>query len=111
VFYHHIYEYQKGIRKLILHTTLKANRMSIEEMLGKKNISSLIYSLSNHKINVFFGDVACVEVIRQFNKCKLSELTDEEDFILGIMLGYDTAKQCERYLIRKRRITLAQRAA
>ena len=32
----------------------------------------------------------------------LSDLTDEEDFILGVMLGYDRLKQCERYLKRKR---------
>jgi len=29
-------------------------------------------------------------------------LTDEEDFILGTMLGYDRVKQCERYLKRKK---------
>ena len=29
-------------------------------------------------------------------------LEKEEDFILGIMLGYDRLRQCERYLKRKR---------
>ncbi|PXF51402.1 MAG: hypothetical protein C4B55_03135 [Candidatus Methanophagaceae archaeon] len=29
-------------------------------------------------------------------------MTDEEDFILGTMLGYDRVKQCERYLKRKK---------
>ena len=32
----------------------------------------------------------------------LSSLTDDEDFILGTMLGYDRVKQCERYLKKKR---------
>ncbi|RLD17868.1 MAG: DUF2023 domain-containing protein, partial [Caldiserica bacterium] len=32
----------------------------------------------------------------------LSNLTEEEDFILGIMLGYDRLKQCERYMRIKR---------
>jgi len=36
------------------------------------------------------------------NITSLSDLTDEEDFILGTMLGYDRVKQCERYLKRKR---------
>ena len=36
------------------------------------------------------------------NITSLSNLTDEEDFILGTMLGYDRVKQCERYLRRKR---------
>lgn len=35
-----------------------------------------------------------------FNK-PLSQLTPEEDFILGAMLGYDICAQCERYCERK----------
>ena len=31
----------------------------------------------------------------------LSAYTDEEDYILGIMLGYDRVKQCQRFLNRK----------
>ncbi len=101
VFYHHIYEYKKGIRKLILHTTAKTNYTKIEGALRQKKIAYLIYPLGKNKINVFFGDDACVAVIKNFNKHNLFDLTDEEDFILGVMLGYDTAKQCERYLCRK----------
>lgn len=33
VFIHHIYEYEKGLRKLILHTTHKNNLKKIEEKL------------------------------------------------------------------------------
>ena len=50
-------------------------------------------------------------MLRRFNKRYLSELTAEEDFILGIMLGYDRVKQCERYLRvkdRKARATPAE---
>lgn len=39
----------------------------------------------------------CVDVVKTFSP-KLNELTAEQDFILGIMLGYDRVKQCERYL-------------
>ena len=31
----------------------------------------------------------------------LNQLTPEEDFILGAMLGYDICAQCERYCARK----------
>lgn len=31
----------------------------------------------------------------------LNQLTPEEDFILGAMLGYDICAQCERYCKRK----------
>jgi len=101
VFQHHVYEYRKGIRRLILHTTAQSNRAWIEHTLARKEIACLIYSLGENKINVFFGDDACVDVIRKFNKHNLYDLTDEEDFILGTMLGYDTALQCRRYLDRK----------
>jgi hypothetical protein len=103
VFNHHVYEYRKGVRRLVLHTTAKAYQAAIEAALRRKKISYLLYPLGAGKINVFFGDAACIEVIKAFNKHNLFELTDEEDFILGIMLGYDTAKQCERYLGRTAR--------
>ena len=34
-------------------------------------------------------------------KFRQERLVDKEDFILGIMLGYDRLLQCERYLKRK----------
>jgi hypothetical protein len=58
----------------------------------------VIYTVSAEKINVFFGNPVCIEVIKRFNKPKLGDLTDEEDFMLGIMLGYGMLHQCERYL-------------
>lgn len=100
VFNHHVYEYRKGIRRLILHTTWNTNRAAIERTLQRKNIAYTIYPLGEHKINVFFGDDACIAIINKFDKHNLFELTDEEDFILGTMLGYDTGKQCRRYLNR-----------
>ena len=39
VFIHHIYEYQKGIRNLILHTTEKENIEFIQNKLNAENIS------------------------------------------------------------------------
>ena len=33
----------------------------------------------------------------------LNELSAEEDFMLGVMLGCDLPMQCERYCTRKRR--------
>lgn len=38
-----------------------------------------------------------MDVVRTFNP-KLNQLTAEQDFMLGIMLGYDRVKQCERYM-------------
>jgi hypothetical protein len=101
VFFHHIYEYKKGLRNLILHTTAQINETKIRAQLERKQIAYVIYPLGRDKINVFFGESICIEVVRKIGKTSLSDYTDEEDFMLGIMLGYDRKQQCERYLQRK----------
>ena len=98
---HHIQEYKKGLRTLVLHTARASNRTAIEKRLNWAMIDYHIQEVNEKKINVFFGDSICIEVIKQMNFTSLSSLTDEEDFILGTMLGYDRVKQCERYLKRK----------
>jgi hypothetical protein len=54
------------------------------------------------KINIFFGNKNCINVLKSFGDKPLYKFTDEEDFILGIMLGYCRKKQCERFLKRKK---------
>jgi len=98
VFCHHIYEYRKGLRNLILHTISADFQKRIEARLTKMGIAYQIYPLRNGNINVFFGAKECVEVIQAIGKPQLTEYTPEEDFILGTMLGYDRLIQCRRYL-------------
>ena len=97
----HLYAYKRGVRRLVLHTTKAVDRHHIETKLTKEAIPFLIVSVSPEKINVFFGDRVCVEVVRSIGKRKLSDYTAEEDFLLGAMLGYDMVRQCDRYLKRK----------
>lgn len=98
VFHHHIYEYQKGIRNLILTTEKSAHQDYIEYKLQKENIDYAIQKVTSDKINVFFGAKECVDVIKNFIHKRLNEFTPEQDFILGILLGYDRRQQCKRYL-------------
>ena len=105
VFYHHIYEYKKGVRNLILTTEKSIYSETIKTRLENENIDYLIQRVNDNKINVFFGKKECVKVVESFSS-KLYELSAEEDFILGIMLGYDRLKQCERYLKIKNNIIL-----
>lgn len=98
VFHHHIYEYQKGIRNLILTTEKLIYRDYIIEKLTKENIDFVIQEVNSTKINIFFGAKECVDVMRTFTHKKLNEFTPEQDFILGILLGYDRRQQCKRYL-------------
>ena len=101
VFCHHVYEYRKGLRNLILHTCRRVCAEQIIEKLRREKISYLIFPVGKEKMNVFFGDPSCIEVIRRIGKVDLSAYSDEEDFILGVMLGYCPIKQCRRYLQRK----------
>jgi len=98
VFVHHIYEYEKGIRNLVLHTTKEENTEFMINKLEKRGIAYKMYKIGCGRVNVFFGSQECVNVIEKIGKPALVEYTPEEDFMLGIMLGYDRRRQCERYL-------------
>ncbi|MDR1168113.1 MAG: DUF2023 family protein [Heliobacteriaceae bacterium] len=97
VFRHHIYEYKKGLRDLVLTTEKNQYRDIIENRLQKEEIPYLIRSAGGRTINVFFGDEDCIKVVKTFDE-KLNKLSPEQDFMLGAMLGYDKLQQCRRYL-------------
>lgn len=98
---HHIYEYNKGLRNLVLHTMSVIEQHKTEELLKRKGISYFLVTVNSRKINVFFGKEQCVNIIKSFGEKSLSDYTDEEDFILGSMLGYDRIQQCNRFIKRK----------
>ena len=92
VLMNHIYELQKGVRQMVLFTCDKRYGDQTPYVLqpaGQKNL------------NVYFGRRECLEAIRLIVTRPLNQLTPEEDFILGTMLGYDLCAQCERYCKRK----------
>lgn len=98
---HHIYEYKKGLRSLVLHTMSTEDQNRTEELLKNREISYCFSKVNENKVNVFFGDEVCIKIIQSFGDKSLSDYTDEEDFMLGTMLGYDHIQQCERYIKRK----------
>jgi hypothetical protein len=106
VLVHHIYEYKKGLRHLVLHTLNASYKEEAIRKLSNQQISFFIQDVTASKINLFFGDTACVNVVREIACKRLNELSPEEDFILGTMLGYDRILQCERYLQQKMKRTL-----
>lgn len=95
----HIYEYRKGLRSLVMHTL--PDRMS-EEATAKLRRFGIEYHLQPclpEKVNIYFGAPECVAVVRRITRGKkLHEMSPEEDFVLGSMLGYGIRNQCERYL-------------
>ena len=101
VFLNHVYEYKKGVRNMVLYTTNKKYEEFAVSRLNSQNIDYCIQPIGCNKINLFFGRRECIEVIQSMTSRPLNELTPEEDFILGAMLGYDICGQCLRYCKRK----------
>lgn len=101
VLMNHIYEYKKGVRQMVLFTFNKRYEDYATAHLKRQNISYILQPVGNDRINLFFGRKQCLEAIRLMVTRPLSQLTPEEDFILGAMLGYDICAQCERYCERK----------
>ena len=98
LFAHHIYELNKGLRHLVLHTAPVDTMGYMVKKLEKNSISFFVQKVSNDKCNLFFGEKECIDIIKKFNKTSLKKYTPEEDFILGILLSYDPLKQSKRYL-------------
>ncbi len=102
VFYHLIYEHNRGLRDLALYTLPPEKLDWAERELQHENVDYLFRPLEDGRVNVYFGHKSCVDVIRSFGSCPHCRLTPEQDFMLGIMLGYDRTRQCERFLARRR---------
>lgn len=97
----HIYEYKKGVRRMVLYTFNQKYASQATRRLESQNISYIIQPVGNGQLNLFFGKPECLNAIRLIVNKPLCQLTPEEDFILGAMLGYDLCAQCERYCQRK----------
>lgn len=95
---HHLYEYCKGLRNLVLHTLERCDVPKAAARLDSAGIDYEVYPLGTRRANIFFGASECIAVVRKIGKPSLNDYTPEEDFILGIMLGYERRKQCDRYL-------------
>ena len=101
VLMNHIYELQKGVRQMVLFTCDKKYGNQTIERLESQGIPYVLQPAGLNNLNVYFGRRECLEAIRLIVTRPLNQLTPEEDFILGAMLGYDLCAQCERYCKRK----------
>ena len=98
---HHIYEFRKGVRDLVLCTLCPTCAGLLIERLRSQGIDYLLQPVTEQKVNLYFGKRSCLDAVQTFVDKPLNKLTPEEDFMLGIMLGYDISMQCERYCKRK----------
>ena len=97
VFANHIYEYKKGVRRMVLFTVNGRYSAEAVKRLENEGIAYELQEVGNGRTNIFFGRGECIEVVRRMITRPLQELTPEEDFILGALLGYDICMQCERF--------------
>jgi hypothetical protein len=97
VFANHIYEYKKGVRRMILFTVNNRYVGEAVKRLKAEDIDFELQEVGNGRTNVFFGRSECIEVVRRMITRPLQQLSPEEDFILGALLGYDICMQCERF--------------
>lgn len=101
----HIYEFQKGVRNLVLFTLRKELAPSAVDRLSRLGIDYLVQEAGDSNVNIYFGRPQCIQAVSRFVSRPLYDLTPEEDFILGALLGYDICLQCERYCDRKKAVS------
>lgn len=102
VFANHIYEYKKGVRRMVLYTV---NNRFVDQAVKRLQIEDIPFTMQevgNGRTNLFFGRKECIEVVKKMINRPLQQLSPEEDFILGALLGYDICIQCERFCRRSR---------
>ena len=110
VLMNHIYEYKKGVRRMILFTCNRRYEAFAVQRLSRQAIDYVVQPAGKENVNVYFGRRESLDAIRLFVTRPLNELSPEEDFILGAMLGYDICAQCERYCERKSKCRKCQQA-
>ena len=87
VLLNHIYEFKKGVRQMVLYTFNKKYQDFVVARLHSQQIPYIIQPVGNNCLNLFFGRKECLDAIRLIITKPLNQLSPEEDFILGAMLG------------------------
>ena len=64
VLLNHIYEYQKGMRRMVLYTFHKRYMRYAIERLQRQGIDYVISPLQGDNVNLFFGRRECLDAIR-----------------------------------------------
>lgn len=93
-----IYEYKKGVRDLALYTCKVEQSKKYITILKLTKTPYKIQKLPQNKCNIFFGNEKCLDILNTFSSQTLDKITPQEDFILGIMLGYSRNEQYTRFL-------------
>lgn len=94
----YLYELGRGVRQLFLLTMTPPEAQAVLVRLNQEGVAYYLQPVSDLKVNLYFGNPQFVAVARRIAVRPLSQLSAEEDFMLGTLLGYDREQQCRRYL-------------
>ena len=103
VLMNHIYEYKKGVRRLVLYTFNKKYESFAITRLERQNIDYIIQPVGNDRLNLFFGKKECLDAIRMIITKPLCQLTPEEDFILGACWDMTSASNANAIVSARRK--------
>ena len=107
---HLAYEIDRGVRSLALHTAPTGELAETTAWLSGMGLHTIVTEVGEDQCNIFFGRRECIQALRRFSTLQLNQMSEEEDFMLGVMLGYDLCRQCLRYHRRKQDRELATEA-
>lgn len=94
----YLYELGKGVRQLFMLTMTPREAQAVQARLDRDGIAFYRQKVSEEKVNLYFGNAQFVAVAQRLAIRPVCQLSAEEDFILGTLLGYDREQQCRRYL-------------
>ena len=66
MFMHHIYEFKKGVRSLVLCTMCRTCASIVAERLRGQQIGYMIQEVSEKKVNLYFGKQECLDAVKTF---------------------------------------------
>ena len=64
MFMHHIYEFKKGVRSLVLCTMCRTCASIVAERLRGQQIGYMIQEVSEKKVNLYFGKQECLDAVK-----------------------------------------------
>ncbi len=94
----YLYELGKGVRQLFMLTMTPREAQAVQARLNRDGIAFYRQKVNEEKVNLYFGNAQFVAVAQRLAIRPVCQLSAEEDFILGTLLGYDREQQCRRYL-------------
>lgn len=75
MFMHHIYEFKKGVRSLVLCTMCRTCASIVAERLRGQQIGYMIQEVSEKKVNLYFGKQECLDAVKTFIHKPLNRLS------------------------------------